>query len=420
MTGIVTDVPLGESDPPARPRRAALAFILVTVVLAMMALGMVIPVLPRLIEDFLGGDTAHAARITGLFATVWALMQFVSMPVMGALSDRFGRRPVILLSNLGLGLDYILMALAPSLSWLFVGRLISGITAASISTAMAYVADVTPHEKRAGSFGLIGMAFGTGFVLGPALGGLLGNVNPRLPFWAAAVFSLCNVLYGLFVLPESLPAERRRPFAWRSANPVGSLRLLRSHPELAGLAGAAFLSSLAHAALPVTFVLYASFRYGWDARAIGLAFAAIGATSAVVQGGLVGPLVRRYGERRVLLYGLLAGAVGFAIYGFAPTGVLFLAGVPVVALWGLAGPASQGLMTRHVDPDQQGALQGANGSVLGIANMIGPMLFAATFAWFIGAGAGWNLPGAAYLLASVLLGGAIILAARATRRRPGS
>lgn len=403
--------------PGLRPRKAALAFIFVTVVLDMLALGMVIPVLPGLIEDFLGGDTAGAARINGLFAAVWALMQFVSMPVMGALSDRFGRRRVILSSNLGLGLDYILMALAPNLGWLFLGRVISGITAASISTAMAYVADVTPAEKRAGSYGFIGMAFGVGFVFGPAFGGLLGAVDPRLPFWAAAALSLANALYGLFILPESLPVERRRPFAWRRANPVGSLKFLRSHPGLPGLAGAAFLSSLAHAALPATFVLYASYRYGWDARAVGLALAAIGASSAIVQGGLVGPLVRRYGERRILLGGLLAGAVGFAIYGFAPTGVAFLAGVPALALWGVAGPAGQGLMSRHVGADEQGALQGANGSLLGIATMIGPLMFATTFAWFIGNGAGWHLPGAAYLLASLLLVASAALAERVTRRR---
>ena len=403
--------------PGLRPRKAALAFIFVTVVLDMLALGMVIPVLPGLIEDFLGGDTAHAAKINGLFGTVWALMQFVSMPVMGSLSDHFGRRPVILSSNLGLGLNYILMALAPTLAWLFVGRVISGITAASMSTATAYVADVTPKEKLAGSYGLIGMAFGIGFVFGPAFGGLLGSVDPRLPFWAASGLSLANAVYGWLVLPESLPVERRRPFAWRRANPVASLQLLRSHPELAGLASAAFLSNLAHAALPVTFVLYASYRYGWDARAIGLGFSAIGASSAVVQGGLVRPLVSRFGERRVLISGLLAGAIGYGIYGLAPTGALFLVGVPVVALWGLAGPAAQGLMTQHVGADQQGALQGANGSVMGFATMIGPMIFGATFAWFIGDGARWHLPGAAYLLASVLLAGAAFVAAQATRPR---
>ena len=217
------------------PRRAALTFIFVTVVLDMLALGMVVPVLPHLIEDFLGGDIPRAAQLVGFFGTVWAVMQFFSMPVMGALSDRFGRRPVILLSNFGLGLDYVLMALAPTLSWLFVGRLISGVTAASISTSMAYVADVTPPERRAQSFGFVGVAFGLGFVLGPAIGGLLGSVDPRLPFWAAACASLLNAAYGFFILPESLPREKRRAFEWRRANPLGSLRFLRAHREVFAL-----------------------------------------------------------------------------------------------------------------------------------------------------------------------------------------
>jgi len=403
--------------PGSRPRKAALAFIFVTVVLDMLALGIVIPVLPGLIEDFLHGDTAQAAEVNGLFSTVWALMQFFSMPVMGALSDRYGRRPVILLSNLGLGLDYVLMALAPTLAWLFAGRVVSGICAASISTAMAYIADVTPVEKRAGSYGLVGMAFGVGFIFGPAFGGLLGNVDPRLPFWVAAGLSLANAAYGWLVLPESLAPQNRRPFAWRRANPVGSLKLLRSHPELAGLASAAFLSNLAHAAIPVTFVLYAGHRFGWDTGAVGLSLAVVGASSALVQGLLVGPLVRRFGERRAMLAGLLAGATGYFIYAFAPTGAWFLLGIPVVALWGLAGPSGQSLMTRRVAADEQGALQGASGSIQGVATMIGPMLFAGTFAWAIGRGAWLGLPGAAYLLAGLLLVGAAGLAARATRAR---
>src|SRR5262245_47429817 len=218
------------------PRKAAFAFVFVTILLDMLAIGMIIPVLPKLVESFLAGDTARASEIFGLFGTVWALMQFVFSPVQGALSDRFGRRPVILISNFGLGLDYIVMALAPSLSWLFVGRVISGITAASISTSYAYVADVTPADERAARFGLLGAAFGVGFVLGPALGGLAGAVDPRLPFWIAAGLSLANALYGLLVLPESLPPERRAPFAWRRANPVGALALLRSQSALIGLA----------------------------------------------------------------------------------------------------------------------------------------------------------------------------------------
>ncbi|HSQ70196.1 MAG TPA: TCR/Tet family MFS transporter [Steroidobacteraceae bacterium] len=401
-------------------RRAAIAFIFITILLDMLALGMIIPVLPKLIESFMGGDTASAAKIYGIFGTVWAFMQFVSMPVMGALSDRFGRRPVILLSNLGLGLDYILMALAPSLRWLFVGRLISGVTAASISTAMAYVADVTPAERRAAGFGMMGVAFGAGFVLGPAIGGILGSIDPRLPFWAAAVASLANAAYGFLILPESLPPERRRAFEWRRANPVGSLQMLRSHPQLKGLAGVSFLSSLAHAVLPSTMVLYAGYRYGWDERTVGLSLAVIGVCSAIVQGALIGPAVRRFGERRTLLVGLGAGAVGFLIYALARTGAIFMIGVPVVALWGLAGPSVQGLMTRYVDPTQQGQLQGANGSVLGVATMIGPGLFAGTFAYFIGPAAPLHLPGAAFMLASVLLITAALLAGSMVRAQPAA
>jgi len=402
------------AEVPPSGRRAALAFIFVTILLDMFALGLVIPVLPRLVEDFLGGDTAGAARIYGLFATVWAVMQFLSMPVMGALSDRYGRRRVILLSNLGLGLSYVLMALAPGLAWLFVARVISGITAASVSTAMAYVADVTPAHDRAAAFGRTGIAIGLGFVLGPALGGLLGSVDSRLPFWVAAALSLLNAAYGIFVLPESLPPERRRTFEWRRANPLGSLKLLRSSRVLAGLAGVMFLSNVAHTALPATFVLYAGYRFGWNAREVGFALAAVGASSALVQGAVVGPLVRRFGDRRVLLAGLLCGAVGFGAYGLAPTGALFLAAVPVVALWGLASPTAQGLMSQQVGASQYGELQGAAGAVMGVATMIGPAVFAATFAWFIGAGAPLHLPGAAYLLAALLLAAATALAARVT------
>ena len=402
---------------PVGGRRAALAFIFITIVLDMFALGMIIPVLPHLIEEFLGGDTAGAAKVYGVFGTVWALMQFFAMPVMGALSDRFGRRRVILLSNLGLGLDYVLMALAPNLAWLFVGRVISGITAASVSTGMAYIADVTPPEKRAAAFGRVGIAFGLGFVLGPALGGLLGSVDPRLPFWVAAGLSLANAMYGLFILPESLPPEKRRAFEWRRANPLGSLKLLRSHPELSGLAFVVFLSNLAHAALPATFVLYGGYRYGWDARDVGLVLASVGVCSAIVQGAVVGPAVRRLGERRVLLTGLACGAIGFFAYGLAPTGLLFLAAVPIVALWGLASPAAQGLMTRHIGPTEQGALQGATGSVMGIATMIGPWMFASTFAYFIGEGTRWHQPGAAFMLAALLLALGAVVAARITAQR---
>src|SRR5262245_34353500 len=254
---------------PAKPKRAALAFIFVTIALDTLALGMIIPVLPKLVEGFLAGDTARAAEIFGIFGTVWALMQFFCAPVLGAASDRFGRRPVILFSNFGLGLDYILMALAPSIAWLFVGRVISGITAASISTAHAYVADVTPPERRAKAYGLLGAAFGIGFILGPAFGGVLGAMHPRLPFWVAAAFSLLAAASGLVRLPQRLPAERRTAFSWRRTNPLGALNLLRSHRELSGLATTNFLVNLAHVVFPTVFVMFAGYRSGWDARAVG-------------------------------------------------------------------------------------------------------------------------------------------------------
>jgi MFS transporter, DHA1 family, tetracycline resistance protein len=272
------------------PRNAAVAFIFVTILLDMIALGVVIPVLPKLIESFVDNDTASAARLFGLFGTAWALMQFVFSPVLGGLSDRFGRRPVVLLSNFGLAADYVLMALAPSLAWLFVGRLISGITSASVSTAFAYIADTTPPEKRAAYFGRIGVAFGAGFILGPALGGLLGDLSPRLPFWIAAGLGLVNGLYGLLILPESLPLDRRAPFHWKSANPVGMVALLRSSRVLAGLQLSNFFSQLAHVALPSTFVLYATYRYGWDVGMVGLTLAIVGVCSMVVQGTAIGPI----------------------------------------------------------------------------------------------------------------------------------
>jgi DHA1 family tetracycline resistance protein-like MFS transporter len=405
------------TSPPPAPRRAALAYIFVTVVLDMLALGMNVPVLPKLIVQFEGGDTAGAARIYGVFGTVWALMQLVSQPVLGALSDRYGRRPVLLLSTFGLGLDYFLMAWAPSLAWLFVGRVISGITAATFATASAYIADVTPPEKRAGAYGLLGAAFGIGFVLGPAFGGLLGNSDPRLPFWVAGGFSLLNVLYGTFVLPESLPHERRSKFDWRRANPLGSLRLLRSHRELFGLASANFLGFIAHEVLPSVFVLYADYRYGWNNRTMGLFLAGVGISGMIVSGWLIRVILARLGERRTLLTGLALGTAGFAVYGLAPTSALVWLGVPLQAMWGIANPAAMASMTRRVPPTEQGQLQGANGSLRGVAGLIGPGLFTQTFAAAVSPRAAFHLPGAPLVLAAALLAGALGLAWRATADR---
>jgi DHA1 family tetracycline resistance protein-like MFS transporter len=388
------------------------AFIFITILLDMFALGLILPILPKLVESFVDNDTASAARIFGLFGTAWAVMQFFFSPVLGGLSDRFGRRPVVLLSNLGLALDYVLMALAPSLTWLFVGRVISGITSASVSTAFAYIADVTPAEQRAAVFGKVGVAFGAGFILGPAVGGLLGGMDPRLPFWVAAGLSFANTLYGLLILPESLPPDRRSPFRWKSANPLGALHLLRSDRILAGLSVVNFLAQVAHVVLPSTFVLYATYRYGWDTTTVGLTLAMVGICSIAVQGAAIGPMVRRFGERRALLLGLGCGAVGFLIYGAAPTGPLFWLGIPVMALWGVAGAATQALTTQLVAPDQQGQLQGATNSVQSVSQLVGPFLFTLTFAYFIGNQAPLKLPGAPFLLAALLMLLALLIAAR--------
>jgi DHA1 family tetracycline resistance protein-like MFS transporter len=399
-------------------REAAFVFIFATVLLDMLAIGIVIPVLPKLVVDFVGGDTQQAAKIFGVFGTAWALMQFLFSPFQGSLSDSFGRRPVILISNFGVGLDYLLMALAPTLGWLLVGRVISGITAASISTAYAYVADVTPQDKRAARFGLLGAAFGAGFVLGPALGGFAGSISPRLPFWIAAGLSLANACYGLLVLPESLPRSRRAGFRWRRANPFGALALLRSHAELFGLAFVNFLGNLAHAVLPSISVLYMLYRYGSNERIVGLTLAGVGFASIIVQGAVVGPVTQRIGERAALMLGLAFGVAGFLVFALAKTDAEFWIGIPLLALWGLESPACMALMSRLVGGSEQGRLQGANSSVTGIANLFGPALFTQTFAFAIGAGRDWQLPGAPFLIATLLLALAGILALWVTRTRP--
>jgi DHA1 family tetracycline resistance protein-like MFS transporter len=406
-----------QHDAGARPpRQAAMAFIFITVVLDVLALGIIIPVLPKLVIDFVG-DTVQATEIYGLFGTAWAAMQFVFSPLLGALSDRFGRRPIILLSNFGLAFDYVLMALAPTLAWLFVGRLISGITAASITTAGAYIADVTPPDKRAAGFGKIGAAFGIGFIIGPALGGVLGDVDPRLPFWVAGALSFANAMYGLFVLPESLPPEKRAAFSWKRANPVGSLKLLRRHPELSGLATLTFIQQVAHYVYPSVFVLYAFHRYNWTQKTVGLTLAAVGVLSLIVQGGLVQRIIKTLGERRTLLFGLAAGIVGFALYGSASVPWMFWASMPVMALWGVASPVSQSLMTQRLEPHEQGQLQGALTSLMAFAGLFGPALFTQVFATSIDPKHAIDLPGAPFYLSSFLLAIGLAIGAYATRGR---
>lgn len=397
------------------PRQGAFVFVFVTVVLDMIALGVTVPVLPKLIVQFKGGDAPAAASLYGIFAAVWALMQFVFAPLVGAASDKFGRRPIILLSNFGLGIDYILMALAPNLAWLFIGRVISGITASTYPTALAYIADVTEPDRRAAKFGMLGAAFGIGFVVGPAIGGLLGGIDLRLPFWIAAALSLANAAYGYFVLPESLPKAKRANIDWSKANPVGALALLRSHPELFGLAIATFLMTLAHEALPNVFVLYADYRYHWNIQTVGPVLALVGICSGIVQGGLVGALVKKFGERTCMGWGLICGIGGFVLSGAANTGAIFLLSIPLIALWGLAGPAMQSLMSRRVLATEQGQLQGAVGSIRGITGMIGPIVMTNVFAVTAGSHALIEEPGAVYYLAAMLLVVTMLMAWFATR-----
>ncbi|PYK89781.1 MAG: tetracycline resistance MFS efflux pump [Verrucomicrobia bacterium] len=394
-----------------RNRQAAIAFIFVTVMLDMLALGLIAPVLPKLVLSFLNNDMTRAANWNGIFLTVFAAMQFFFSPVIGVLSDRVGRRPVLLLSSLGLGLDYVVMALAPTIGWLFLGRIISGITASSIPTAFAYIADVTPKEKRAGAFGVIGAAFGIGFTLGPAVGGLVGNTNPRTAFWVAAGFSLTNWLYGFLFVPESLSRDQRKDFSWRRANPVGSLTLLRSHPDLWKLATIQFLAYVSHEIFAI-WALYAIYRFGWGPRSIGESLVVVGICTAAISGGLTGRIVAWLGERRTLYIGQFFGAVGMVIAGAARTGAVYIASIPVISMWNISFPAAQGIMTHHVSEREQGELQGAIGSLRSIAFVIGPFLFSWTFAWFIDPKHSIQLPAAGYYLAAGLLFSAMLMATR--------
>jgi DHA1 family tetracycline resistance protein-like MFS transporter len=402
-----------------KSRPAAVVFIFITIMLDMLALGLIAPVLPKLILDFRAGDSVSAANWLGWFGTIFAAMQFFCSPVIGVLSDRFGRRPVILLSNLGLGLDYIVMALSPTIGWLFVGRIISGITASSIPTGMAYIADVVPKEKRAGAFGLIGVAFGLGFILGPAIGGPLGDISPRLPFWVAAGFSLTNWLYGYIFVPESLRPEHRKEFTLRRANPVGSLVLLRSHPELWKLATLQFLAYVSHEVF-VIWALYAIYRFAWSQTMVGISLAVVGICTAAISGGLTGRIVAWLGERRTLYIGQFFGAVGMVMAGIARGGALYIASIPVISMWNISFPAAQGMMTHRVSEREQGELQGAIGSLRSIAFVIGPFLFSGTFAFFINPKHSFQLPGAPYYLAAALLFTAMLMATRLEQPQFGS
>jgi DHA1 family tetracycline resistance protein-like MFS transporter len=409
--------------------RGGFAFILITVLLDVMALGIVIPVWPALIIYF-NGSAAQAGLWVGISGTTFAVMQFFCQPIIGALSDKIGRRPVVLASNLGTGIDWFVMALSPTLWFLLVGRIISGATSATFGTAAAYIADTTAPEKRAARFGMMGAVFGLGFILGPALGGVLGDPHRflaipgthwvlhggmRVPFFLAGFFSLANFAYGFFVLPESLPKDRRDRFRWSRANPVGALQLLRSHPDLLPLSFVGFLGQLAHLSLQTVFTLHAAAKFHWQSDQIGLAMMAMGACGVVVQGFLTRPLVKILGERNAILLGTAFGAVGFAIYAFAPDWKTFMAGVPVMSLWGISGPAIQSLMSHRVGVTEQGKLQGAIQGVNSIAFIIGPGFYGSLYWLFNNPLASLGVPGFPFFMSTVFLTCALAMAVRAAR-----
>jgi DHA1 family tetracycline resistance protein-like MFS transporter len=397
-----------------RPSRAAFAFIFITVALDMLALGIIVPVLPKLIVAFEGGDVAHAARIVGVFGFAWSAMQFLASPVVGAISDRFGRRPVVLLSNFGLGLDYVVMAVAPSVSWLFVGRIVSGITSSSFPTASAYVADVTPSDQRAAKFGMLGAAFGLGFIIGPAVGGVLGDIDLRLPFWVAGGLSLANAAYGYFILPESLPREKRARVPWHMANPLGSLSFLRAHPELLALGATFFLYYFAHEVYPTLFVLYGDYRYAWSARELGLTLALFGLGSTITSAFLIGPIVKRIGERNAMIVGLSLSAASALVIALAYTGTLFILSIPLASLGGLSTPSLMSIASRQASETEQGRLQGALGSLQGIAMMLAPLVLSELFSESIQRG-GQSFAGIPFAFTSLVLLAALLVAVRATR-----
>lgn len=399
-----------------RARRAALAFIFVTVLIDFLAFGLILPGLPHLVERLAGGSTATAAYWIAVFGTAFAAIQFICSPIQGALSDRFGRRPVILLSCLGLAVDFVFMALANSLPWLFIGRVVSGVFSASLTAANAYIADVTAPEERAKSYGIVGAAFGVGLVLGPVLGGQLSHIDSRLPFWFAAGLTMLNFCYGWFVLPESLPPEQRsQKFDWSHANPIGSLVLLKRYPQVFGLAAVIFLVNLAQYVYPSVFVLFADYQYRWKEDAVGWVLGLVGVLSVLVNVLLIGPGVKRFGEHRTLLFGLGCGVLGFVIYGFADAGWVLVAALPFGTLLTVAGPAAQTLLTRQVDANEQGRVQGALTSLVSVAGIVGPATFAGSFGYFIGADAPVHLPGAPFFIAAVFLGIGALIAWRYAR-----
>ncbi len=403
---------------PGRTHRGSIPFVLVTILLDTLGIGLIIPVAPRLVASFLGGDLSAAAHWFGLLVSLYSLMQFLFAPVVGGLSDRFGRRTIILISLFGAGASYILSALTPNLGLLFVGRVIAGITGASFSAANAYVADVTPPEKRAPAFGLVGAAFGLGFILGPALGGALGDLGLRVPYFVAAALNLLNFAYGVFVLPESLRREDRRPFSFARSNPFGALANLAKYPIVIGLTGTIFCGFVAQWILQSVWALDMQARFDWTLREVGVSLMIVGVTTALVQGLGIRAILPRLGERRALLVGLVVSAIGNALFGAATQGWMIYVILVAVALGGLAGPATQAIITHEVGATEQGELQGSVNSVGGLAAIVGPLVGTALLSRFGPKDAHPHIPGSPFYAGAAIQVVGLLLALRAFRKAP--
>ena len=399
------------------PGRHAVAFVAITVAIDTIGFGLIMPVMPTLLTELTGETVNRAAIYGGWLAFVYAAMQFLAAPVLGNLSDRFGRRPVLLIAIAALGIDYVILALAPNLGWLFLGRMIAGMAGASFTPAYAYVADITPPERRAQNFGVVSGAFGVGFIVGPALGGLLGGLGSRAPFYAAAALSLVNLAYGYFVLAESLPPERRRPFTWWRANPLGTLLHLRKQRVVSGLLTALFLWMVAHQVMPATWSFYTKFRFGWSEGMIGVSLALAGVIIVVSQMTLLRYLVPRLGERRAALMGILIAAVGYFGYGTATEGWMMFAWLATWFFGATVSPITNALMSHRVTADAQGELQGAVASLYSLSSIIGPPLMAQLFGHFSAPEAPIHVPGAAFFAAAALAMGSFVIYWAVTRER---
>ncbi len=396
----------------------ALAFIFITVLIDAIGFGVVIPVFPQLIMQLTGRSLASAAEVSGWIAFLYASVQFLMGPVIGGLSDRFGRRPVLLASLAAFSIDYLVMAFAPTLWWLVAARVVAGITGATFPTAYAYIADVTPPEKRGANFGVIGMAFGFGFIIGPALGGFVAGFGHEVPFLVSAGLAMANFLYGLFVLPESLPPESRRPFEWRRANPVGALvRLKSAHPVVLMLAATVFVWTLSYQSLYSIWSYHGQQRYGWTPEQVGWSLAAVGVTGAIVQGFLGRKLIPRFGQRNIIIVGLLSAVAGYSTYALADAGWTVYLGIAVSACQGLVFPCLQGLMSAEVGPTEQGELQGAVASIQSLSAIVGPPLMTTVFARFSAADAPVYAPGAPFMVSLIFVAVTAVMFFRANAGR---